>query len=243
MLGHQARFREDHRERCRVRPGGGPVTDIRTPLNDAAVRSLKLGDTVFISGPVVTGRDEAHIRALEMSRNGEETPSVLDGCVLYHCGPIMRQNADGDWIVVAAGPTTSARMNKLEPEAIRTFGIRAIIGKGGMSKEVAEAMRECGCVYLAATGGAAVSLAEGLGRCTGVQWLDLGMAEALWSFETDRLGPLIVAMDAEGNSLYEKVRESLVRDARSCRRRRRSPRACRPRRRSPSRASWTCGSG
>lgn len=171
-----------------------------------------MGDTVFISGPVVTGRDEAHIRALELAREGKDVPEQLRGCVLYHCGPIMRQTESG-WEVVAAGPTTSARMNKLEPEMIRTFGIRAIIGKGGMSEEVAEAMRECGCVYLAATGGAAVSLAEGLGRCTGVEWLDLGMAEALWSFSTDRLGPLTVAMDAEGNSLYERVRENLVRDS------------------------------
>lgn len=183
---------------------------LQSPLNDAAVRSLKLGDTVFISGPVVTGRDEAHIRALELSRKGEDTPSELDGCVLYHCGPIMKETDDG-WVVVAAGPTTSARMNRLEPEMIRAFGIRAIIGKGGMSAETAEAMKECGCVYLAATGGAAVSLAEGLGKCKGVQWLDLGMAEALWSFETERLGPLIVAMDAEGNSLYENVRRSLIR--------------------------------
>lgn len=166
---------------------------------------------MFIGGPIVTGRDEAHIRALGMRDAGEKTPSQLDGCVLYHCGPIMKQTDDG-WVVVAAGPTTSARMNKLEPDMIRRFNIRAIIGKGGMSAEVAQAMKECGCVYLAATGGAAVSLAEGLGRCTGVEWLDLGMAEALWSFETSRLGPLIVAMDAEGNSLYEKVRESLVRD-------------------------------
>lgn len=175
-----------------------------------AVRSLKLGDTVFVSGPIVTGRDEAHIRALELSREGKDTPAELDGCVLYHCGPIMKETEDG-WVVVAAGPTTSARMNRLEPEMIRTFGIRAIIGKGGMSAEVAEAMKECGCVYLAATGGAAVSLAEGLGRCRGVQWLDLGMAEALWSFDAERLGPLIVAMDAEGNSLYENVRKSLIR--------------------------------
>lgn len=166
---------------------------------------------MFISGPIVTGRDEAHIRALGMRVAGEKTPGQLDGCVLYHCGPIMKQTDDG-WVVVAAGPTTSARMNKLEPDMIRRFNIRAIIGKGGMSAEVAQAMKGCGCVYLAATGGAAVSLAEGLGRCTGVEWLDLGMAEALWSFETSRLGPLIVAMDAEGNSLYEKVRESLVRD-------------------------------
>lgn len=196
------------------------MTNLSTPLSEEAVRSLRLGDTVFLTGPVVTGRDEAHIRALELARDGRETPSQLDGCVLYHCGPIMRETDDG-WQVVAAGPTTSARMNRLEPEMIRRFGIRAIIGKGGMSQEVADAMRECGCVYLAATGGAAVSLAEGLGECTGVEWLDLGMAEALWSFSTDRLGPLTVAIDSNGDSLYERVRRSLVRDARS-----RRPRTC-----------------
>jgi fumarate hydratase subunit beta len=123
----------------------------------------------------------------------------------------MRQEEDGSWSVVAAGPTTSARMNSLEPEMIVRFGIRAIIGKGGMSKAVAEAMKEVGCVYLAATGGAAVSLAEGLSRCRGCEWLDLGMAEAMWRFDTERLGPLTVAIDSEGNSLYDKVAESLVR--------------------------------
>lgn len=208
---------------------------LRAPLNDADVRSLGLGDTVYLSGPVVTGRDEAHIRALKLSDEGAETPRQLDGCVLYHCGPIMRRTDDG-WAVVAAGPTTSARMNSLEPRMIREFGVRAVIGKGGMSPEVAEAMRECGCVYLAATGGAAVSLAEGLGRCTGVEWLDLGMAEALWSFEADRLGPLTVAMDAQGGSLYEQVRRSLVRDAPSRPRRRGRPRG-RARIRAPSTSS------
>ena len=104
-------------------------------------------------------------------------------------------------------------MNKLEPDMIPTFNIRAIIGKGGMSRETAEAMRDYGCVYLAATGGAAVSLAEGLDRCVGCEWEDLGMAEAMWRFEAKRFGPLIVAIDAECNSLYDRVSESLVRDA------------------------------
>ena len=187
---------------------------LRTPLSEDAVRSLRLGETVYLYGPVITGRDEMHIRALKLSDEGSPVPSDIKESALYHCGPIMRQNEDGSWSVVAAGPTTSARMNKLEPEMIRRFRIRAIIGKGGMSKEVAEAMKEVGCVYLAATGGAAVSLADGLGACKGVEWLDLGMPEAMWRFEADRLGPLIVAMDAEGGSLYEKVSESLVRDRR-----------------------------
>lgn len=185
---------------------------LRTPLDEATVRSLKLGETVYLSGPIVTGRDEMHIRALEYADEGRDVPECLQGAVIFHCGPIMRRSDDGSWSVVAAGPTTSARMNRLEPEMIPTFNIRVIVGKGGMSRETAEAMRDYGCVYLAATGGAAVSLAEGLDRCVGVEWEDLGMAEAMWRFEANSLGPLIVAMDANGESLYEKVNSSLVRD-------------------------------
>ena len=184
---------------------------LTAPLSEDAVRSLQVGDTCYLNGPVTTGRDELHIRALEYDMQGKEVPKDLDGSVLYHCGPIMRQREDGSWAVVAAGPTTSARMNKLEPDFIRRFHIRAVIGKGGMSKETIDAMKEVGCVYLAATGGAAVSLAEGLRKCTGVDWLDLGMAEAMWRFDTEKLGPLVVAIDANGNSLYDQVNKNLVR--------------------------------
>ena len=166
--------------------------------------------TVGVTGAVVTGRDEVHIRALEYLDEGKEVPVCLNEAALYHCGPIMKQNQDGTWSVVAAGPTTSARMNALEPRFIREFKIRAIIGKGGMSKEVAEAMKEVGCVYLAATGGVAVTYAEGLARVTGHDWADLGMPEALWQFQTKSLGPLIVAIDANGNSLYEAVKEKVA---------------------------------
>ena len=189
------------------------MRNLRTPLSEEDVRSLKLGETVYLSGPIITGRDEMHIRALEYSEQGKDVPDCLNNAVIFHCGPIMRQRDDGTWAVVAAGPTTSARMNKLEPDMIPTFNIRAIIGKGGMSRETADAMRDYGCVYLAATGGAAVSLAEGLDRFVGCEWGDLGMAEAMWRFEANRLGPLIVAIDANGESLYDRVNGSLVRDA------------------------------
>jgi len=184
---------------------------LQSPLSEETVRSLKLGDTCYISGLVITGRDEMHIRAMENVSEGKEVPKDIEGSVLFHCGPIMAQREDGSWYVVAAGPTTSARMNKLEPDFIRKFKIRAIIGKGGMSEETAKAMKEIGCVYLAATGGAAVSLAEGLRKCVGVEWLDLGMAEAMWRFDSQKFGPLIVAIDANGDSLYDKVNSSLVR--------------------------------
>ncbi len=189
------------------------MRSLRTPLSEKDVRSLQLGEMVYLSGPLVTGRDEMHLRALKYAAEGRGVPDGLQGAVLFHCGPIMRRREEGSWAVIAAGPTTSARMNSLEPEMIPTFNIRAIIGKGGMSRETAEAMRDYGCVYLAATGGAAVSLADGLDRCTGCEWGDLGMAEAMWRFEANRLGPLVVAIDAWGESLYDRVNASLVRDA------------------------------
>ncbi len=183
---------------------------LNSPVDEKTVRSLKVGDIVYINGPVITGRDEVHIRALQYRDEGKKTPECLNGAVLYHCGPIMNKT-DGIWEVVAAGPTTSARMNKLESKMIKEFKIRAIIGKGGMSDDVVETMKEEGCVYLAATGGSAVTLAEGLAKVEGVEWEDLGMPEAIWKFETNRLGPLIVAIDSNGNSLYKQVRESLKR--------------------------------
>lgn len=182
------------------------MRSLYSPLDVKTVRSLKLGEVVNITGPVVTGRDEVHIRALKYLDEGRPVPECLKGAVLYHCGPIMKQDGQGRWTVVAAGPTTSARMNSLEPRFIREFGIRAIIGKGGMSKETAEAMKEVGCVYLAATGGVAVTYAEGLSRVTGHEWDDLGMPETLWRFDAKSLGPLTVAIDSEGNSLYEEVK-------------------------------------
>ena len=184
---------------------------LKSPLNEAEIRSLGIGDVVYISGPIITGRDEMHMRALEHLKEGKQIPSVIKGSVLYHCGPIIKK-ANEKYTVVAAGPTTSARLNSLESEMIRSFGIKAIIGKGGMSKEIGDTMKESGCVYLAATGGTAVSLAESVIRVDGVEWEDLGMAEALWKFNTEKMGPLIVAMDSKGNSLYENVRSSLIRD-------------------------------
>lgn len=180
---------------------------INTPLDEKTVRSLKVGDIINITGTVVTGRDEMHIRAL---REKKDVPKILYGSVLYHCGPIMRRSDDG-WDVVAAGPTTSARMNSLEPEMIEKFDIKAIIGKGGMDDNVLQTMKKKGCVYLSATGGAAVTLAEGLSHVKEVYWEDLGMPEAMWVFEASKLGPLVVTMDANGNSLYKDVRESLKR--------------------------------
>lgn len=186
------------------------MKELFSPLTEETVRGLKLGETVYLTGPIITGRDEMHMRAIEYHHEGKAIPEGIENSTLFHCGPIIVDSNEG-WKIVAAGPTTSARMNSLEPKMIREFGIKAIIGKGGMSKEVGEAMSEVGCVYLAAVGGAAVSIAESL-RVTGVEWADLGMAEAMWKMKAERLGPLIVAMDSNGGSLYDQIKGSLIRD-------------------------------
>lgn len=183
---------------------------LKLPLSKDVVRSLKLGEIVYISGTIITGRDEMHIRAIERFKKKENIPEDVIGAVLYHCGPIITEN-NGKKTVVAAGPTTSSRMNSLESLMISKFHIRAIIGKGGMSPEVGKIMAKEGCVYLAATGGAAITLAENFYAVDGVEWSDLGMAEAIWKLKSNKFGPLIVAMDANGNSLYERVNSSLRR--------------------------------
>lgn len=183
---------------------------LKTPLSEEEVRKLKLGDNVYLSGILYTGRDEVHIRALKYLEDGKEIPVNLRNMAIFHCGPIMRKEKD-QWLVLAAGPTTSARMNTLEPEFIEKFGVRAVIGKGGMSKPTADAMKSFGCVYLAITGGAAILAANGMKKVVGVEWLDLGMPEAIWIVETENFGPLTVSIDAHGNSLFEDV-ERKVRD-------------------------------
>jgi fumarate hydratase subunit beta len=218
MLGLPHRLGAHHaRGPGALPPGGILLKKLRTPLSEEAVRELTLGDEVKLSGTALTARDEAHLRALEAVHEGKR-PFDIERGVLYHCGPVMRQVGDG-WIAVAAGPTTSARMNSLEPEFIRAFRPAAIIGKGGMSRPTVEAMKECACVYLAFTGGAAAIGAEAVTDVKGVMWLDLGMAEAVWTLELFELGPLIVAIDAHGNSLYEKVAQETEKNLAAAKRR------------------------
>jgi len=179
---------------------------LKTPLSEKDVRSLKAGDEVTLDGIIYTGRDEMHLRALEYASEGRELPFDLHGAVLCHCGPMIRKEGS-KWHVIAAGPTTSSRMDPMEPEFIGRFGVRAIIGKGGMSQQTVDAMQKYGCVYLAVTGGAAVLAAEKITDVKRVEWQDLGMPEAMCELEVKGFGPLIVAIDAHGESLYKQVDE------------------------------------
>lgn len=176
-------------------------------MSEGDARSLRAGDIVSLSGELLTARDEAHLRILELLRSGLETPFRLEGMAIYHCGPIMRK--DGEWKVVAAGPTTSARLDRLAPEVIRKCRPRLLIGKGGMSAETLEAMKEVGCAYLAFPGGAAVLAAEAFPEVLGVHWEDLGMPEAVWRLRADNFGPLVVAMDSHGRSLFKEVEDKV----------------------------------
>ncbi len=177
---------------------------LKTPLKEQDVRALKAGETVYMDGVVYTGRDEVHIHALECHEKGKKTPVDFKSAALYHCGPIMKKEVE-KWVAVAAGPTTSSRMNSLEPQFIEKFRPGAIIGKGGMSQPTVDAMKKFGCVYLAFTGGAAVLAAKGIKSVSGVEWYELGMPEAIWILNCDNFGPLTVAIDSHGNSLFSDV--------------------------------------
>jgi fumarate hydratase subunit beta len=179
---------------------------LKTPLSEADVRKLRAGDVVYLSGTIFTARDQAHKRALELRKRGEKLPIEMEGLAVFHCGPIVRKVGE-EWQMVAAGPTTSTRMNALQPDFIQEFKVRAVMGKGGMDERTAEAMREHGCVYLAYIGGCAALASKGVKRISAVHWLDLGMPEAIWVLEVEEFGPLVVGIDAHGSSLYEDVQK------------------------------------
>jgi len=166
------------------------VARLHTPLGEE-VLSLHAGDHVELSGIVYTARDEAHMRMLK-----EGIPFNPQGAVIYHCGPVVQ-----DKRIIAAGPTTSARMNELSGFLLDR-GVRALIGKGGMGVRVREQLKNRG-IYLAFTGGCA-ALASSHMTQKGVFFEDLGMAEAIWIIELDCL-PLVVGIDAQGNDIFDAV--------------------------------------
>lgn len=175
--------------------------ELEAPLEKERVAKLKLGDRVVVSGRIYSMRDQAIRRILHPQTKGADFPPLKDG-IIYNCGPLVRKKGK-EWELVSAGPTTSSRMNPLMPELIGRHGISAVIGKGGMDGKVLEAMRGK-CVYLSAVGGSGALAAAQL-KVKGVQWLELGMPEALWTLQAREFGPLVVTMDAHGNSLYDRV--------------------------------------
>ncbi len=184
------------------------VYHLKTPISEEEIRRLRVNDVLYITGTVITARDQAHRRALEYVREGKPLPVNLEGLAVYHCGPVVSREGD-KWVAVAAGPTTSTRMDLYEDEFIKNFKVRVVIGKGGMGKRTTEAMAKYGAVYGAFTGGAAILAAKAIKSVRGVEWLDLGTPEALWIFEVENFGPLTVAIDSHGNNLYLEVAKNV----------------------------------
>ena len=189
--------------RCSIKPGSqrtGKEVALRAPLSDADVRALKVGDVVMISGRMFTGRDAVHSHLMK-----HEPPVDLRGSVLYHCGPVVVKEGDG-WRVTAAGPTTSIREEPYQGEIIKRYGVRVVIGKGGMGAKTLAALKEHGAVYLNAIGGAAQFYARSIKKVDGVSLLEFGTPEAMWHLEVEDF-PAIVTMDAHGNSLHKDIEQ------------------------------------
>jgi fumarate hydratase subunit beta len=179
------------------------MIELSTPVTEAAVRALKVGDEVAITGTLFTGRDAVH---KYLHEGGQLPPGVsFQGGILYHCGPVIIKDQQGNWKCVAAGPTTSIREEPYQWQVIRDFGLRGVIGKGGMGERTVEACKKHGCVYLHAVGGAAQVLAECIQRVPNVYFMEeFGAPEAIWEFQVVRF-PAVVTIDAAGNSLHKAV--------------------------------------
>ncbi len=181
---------------------GFPLTGreivLTPPLSEETVRALKVGDVVLITGEMYTGRDAVHAYLMK-----NPPPVDLHGAALYHCGPVMLEEG-GEWKVKAAGPTTSIREEPYQGDVIRKYGVRAVIGKGGMGAKTLAAMKECGAVYLNGIGGAAQYYARSIEKVLDVNLIDFGIPEAMWHIRVRNFAA-IVTMDAHGNSLHADV--------------------------------------
>jgi len=185
-----------------ARGEGFPLTGreviLTPPLTEAQMRALKVGDVVLISGEMFTGRDNVHAYLMKNS-----PPMDLNGAALYHCGPVMLKEG-GEWRVKAAGPTTSIREEPYQGDVIRRYGVRAVIGKGGMGAKTLAALKEYGAVYLNGIGGAAQYYARTVEKVLGVHLMEFGIPEAMWHIRVRNFAA-IVTMDAHGNSLHADV--------------------------------------
>jgi fumarate hydratase class I len=183
----------------------GREITLRTPLTEEQVRSLKVGDVVLISGRAYTGRDAVHHHLMK-----NEPPVDLRGAVLYHCGPVVRKEGER-WTVTAAGPTTSIREEPYQADVIKRYGVRAVVGKGGMGAKTLAALQEAGAVYLNAIGGAAQFYARTITAVDGVSLMEFGTPEAMWHLAVEGF-PAIVTMDSHGNSLHKDIEQESAKE-------------------------------
>lgn len=178
---------------------------ISLPVSANEIRKLKVGDEALLSGRIVTARDMAHKYMVE--KQPAFLHEVLNGSVIYHCGPIVKQ-ARGKYEIVSAGPTTSIREEPYQGKIIRLYKVRGVIGKGGMGPQTSQALQKHGAVYFSATGGLAAVLADAIKNVEDVYMLkEFGVPEALWVLNVENL-PLVVTMDSHGRSLHKEILET-----------------------------------
>ncbi|MBQ5762282.1 MAG: L(+)-tartrate dehydratase subunit beta [Clostridia bacterium] len=175
---------------------------LTTPIKDEDLLDLDIGDIVYLDGYLITARDDVHQRLIKQKK---ELPVDLAGKAIFHAGPIMKERADqkGKYDVISIGPTTSMRMEKMEKEFLAETGVKLIVGKGGMGPKTAEGCKESIAVHTVFPGGCAVLAACCVEEVESVEWLDLGMPEAMWVMRVKHFGPLIVSVDTKGKNLFE----------------------------------------
>ena len=176
---------------------------LNTPVSDEDLKDIKIGDVIYLNGHIITCRDVAHRRLIEL---GRELPVDLKGGAIFHAGPIVRkiEGTDDKYEMISIGPTTSMRMEKFEKEFIEQTGVKIIVGKGGMGVNTEAGCRENKALHCVFPAGCAVVAATCVEEIEAVHWLDLGMPEALWVSRVKEIGPLIVSIDAEGNNIFEQ---------------------------------------
>lgn len=176
---------------------------LTTPLSESAIRALKVGDEVLLTGRVVLSRDMGHKFMTE--QKPEWLKPILKEAVIYHCGPVVKKHEDGHWSFVSAGPTTSSREEPYQADVLETYTVRGVIGKGGMGKKTSDGLKRVGACYFHTTGGAGALLAERVKRVVDVKMLEeFGSPEAFWIIDVEDF-PLVVTMDSHGGSLHEEV--------------------------------------
>ena len=178
---------------------------LRKPIPEDDIRKLEVGDTVLLSGTIVTARDQAH--KLMVEEKPDFIRDVLKESVIYHCGPVVKQDEKGEWKFVSAGPTTSAREEPYQTDVIGEYNVRGVIGKGGMGQKTADGLKKYGAVYMHAVGGAGTLIANAVKKVHTVHKLEeFGTPEAFWVIEVEDF-PLVVTMDSHGGSLHKEILE------------------------------------
>jgi len=192
------------------------MSELTLPISDDVIRSLKVGDPLTLSGVMITGRDTFHKWLADTFIKKTRAPQgddlevyaalkpLLNGGVIYHCGPVVAGLDTKNYKFMAAGPTTSIREEPYQGDVMRHFNVKAVIGKGGMGPKTLQACGEVPCLYLHAIGGAASWIAQTVTRVLGVYKLDFGVPEAAWIIEVKDF-PVVVTMDSHGGSLHAEV--------------------------------------